>query len=263
MLDYVVIAKKGQLYFLMEANGKNTYDKTFFAGIEEGSLQSAKEIVPLVLNFVGCTSVVDVGCGTGAWLAAFRDNGVEEILGIDGNYVDRQTLSISQDNFRDHDLEKPLELDRTFDIAMSVEVAEHLSERYAEQFVTSLTKLAPVVLFSAAVPNQGGRHHVNEQWADYWADLFAKKGFAVIDCLRLQIWENPKIDWWYKQNLMFFVDMEKLSDYPKLAAEHVEGFIVPRLVHPDLLMRHISMYNSKLVRATMKMESLLGLRNDG
>ena len=125
---------------------------------------SAKEVVPHILELLRPESVVDVGCGVGSWLAVFREHGIEAFLGVDGAYVDGDLLQIPLEKFLPPDLSKPLQLDRRFDLAVSLEVAEHLPEECAATFVASLVALAPVVAFSAAISHQGGHQNVNEQW---------------------------------------------------------------------------------------------------
>lgn len=249
----------------MRSEADKLYDPKFYADIKQGSKASARELVGIVRGLTGCNSVVDVGCGTGEWLSVFQENGVLDILGIDGDYVDRAMLVISQDDFLAHDLKTPLKIDRKFDLAMSVEVAEHLPESSAECFVESLTKLAPVVLFSAAIPHQEGTNHINEQWCDYWVELFAKQKFIVIDCLRSRIWQNENVEWWYKQNLLIFVEESSLSKYPELQNAYVENKMPPRLVHPELLIRYVNKSNGKMVRTALKLQRFLEplLRRNG
>src|SRR5262249_50066622 len=151
-------------------------------------------------------SIVDVGCGLGTWLAAFRELGVTDVVGIDGEYVDRDLLEIPQEQFREVDLSAPFSLDRTFDLAISLEVAEHLPPEAAEAFVESVARLAPVVLFSAAIPFQSGNHHLNEQWPDYWTTLFRRHNYVPIDCIRGKIWDNYEVEPWYVQNSLIFAD---------------------------------------------------------
>src|SRR5205085_11975533 len=109
------------------------------------------------------------------------------------------------DRFRAIDLREPFELPRTFDLAVSLEVAEHLPASSASAFVESLTRLAPAVLFSAAVPHQGGWNHLNEQWPQYWAEIFARHGFFPVDCLRERFWDRPNVRWWYAQNMVLYL----------------------------------------------------------
>jgi SAM-dependent methyltransferase len=188
-----------------------TYTEDFFKWIEDGSTKSAKEIIPIIFEFIQPKSVIDVGCGTGTWLSVFQEHGVEEIWGVDGDYVDQKNLEIPQDRFLSFDLKNPLSLDRQFDLVVSLEVAEHLPSDCAETFVDSLTRLGSVILFSAAIPFQGGTEHINEQWLDYWANYFQKKGYVAIDCIRPRIWENDNVEMWYAQNILIFAQKDSLK----------------------------------------------------
>jgi SAM-dependent methyltransferase len=187
------------------------YTSEFFRDQSDGSRRSAKEIVPLVLELIRPKSVIDVGCGVGTWLSVFRECGVDDVVGVDGDYVDRTKLEIPEDRFLPFDLTQPFRLERHFDLVVSLEVAEHLPADCGETFVDSLTRLGPVVLFSAAIPSQGGTGHVNEQWPDYWADRFRKHDHFVVDCLRKQVWQNDDIEHWYAQNTLLFVRQDRLE----------------------------------------------------
>ncbi|PWT95003.1 MAG: hypothetical protein C5B53_12080 [Candidatus Melainabacteria bacterium] len=187
------------------------YDETFVT-----SIYSARIIVPMIMDLVRPSSVVDLGCGTGSWLSAFKQNGVTKILGVDGSDISGDHLQIERDEFVQADLTKHIPVDARFDLACSLEVAEHLPEPAAAQFVKSLTELAPVVLFSAAVPHQGGTHHVNEQWPEYWEKLFRARGFRVVDCIRQRVWTNENVAYWYAQNLLLFVRASAMEQYPNL-----------------------------------------------
>lgn len=211
------------------------YTEDFYNLVLEGSRQSAKEIVPIVFEFIQPKSVIDVGCGTGTWLSVFQKYGVEDICGVDGDYVDKSTLEIPFDKFLSFDLKKPLKLDRQFDLVISLEVSEHLPKECAESFVDSLTKLGSVILFSAATPFQGGTEHVNEQWQDYWAKYFQTKGYVAIDCIRNRVWQNELVEFWYAQNILVFAKQEclKLEKF-YLLNKQFENTITSQLsvVHP-------------------------------
>jgi SAM-dependent methyltransferase len=210
------------------------YSEQFFQARAAGARSSAEAVVPVLLEYVRPRSVVDIGCGTGEWLAAFGRHPGVEVLGVDGDYVRPEMLHIPADRFRVHDLCTPLRLDRTFDLAVSLEVAEHLPEACAAGFVSGLAALAPVVLFSAAIPLQGGTGHVNERWPEYWAGLFQEQGFAVVDCLRDRIWDAAEVEVWYKQNMLLFVRQALLNKYPGLEEAH-RATKANRLsrIHPD------------------------------
>jgi len=195
------------------------YTKSFYEEHRGGALRSAEVIVPLVLALLPARSVVDVGCGEGQWLAAFKKFGVSEVLGLDGDHVDRDLLQIPRDRFRPADLSRPFEVERVFDLAISLEVAEHLPTDCASEFVQCLTRLAPLVLFSAAIPFQGGVHHVNEQWPDKWAELFKGHDYVPVDFLRKRVWKNEAVEWWYAQNMLLFARSDVLERNAALKVE--------------------------------------------
>jgi SAM-dependent methyltransferase len=195
-------------------NVASVYNSTFFDGVARGTNESAQTVVPLVHKLLEPASVLDVGCATGTWLAEWGKAGVSDLQGIDGDYVDRAGLRIPVDKFAPVDLAKPFSLGRTFDLVQTLEVAEHLDESAADAFVESLVRHGETILFSAAIPGQGGDHHVNEQWPSYWAAKFAKAGFTLHDVIRPQIWNDPRVVNWYRQNILVFArggDLETTS----------------------------------------------------
>src|SRR5580700_10872400 len=166
----------------------NVYDPAFFSQQTAGSLASARAVLPLLFRYFKPNNIVDVGCGLGAWLKAAMELGVVVVVGIDGDYVDRSALLIPEANYRGADLRRRLKADRRFDLAISLEVAEHLPVHRSETFVKDLVALSDVILFSAALPYQGGTDHVNEQWLEFWAILFRRHGYVPCDLLRHQVW---------------------------------------------------------------------------
>jgi SAM-dependent methyltransferase len=176
-----------------------SYDQTFYDNIRAGCQSSADAVVPLVIGRLGkVESVVDVGCGEGWWASAFARRGCT-VLGVDGAHVQTSALG---DRFVARDLAHPLNLGPLrFDLAVCLEVAEHLPESRAAGLVSDLCQLAPVVLFSAAVPHQTGAGHVNLQWPSYWAELFRGHGYDFDGSIRFDIWEDRRVEPWYRQNL--------------------------------------------------------------
>jgi SAM-dependent methyltransferase len=182
------------------------YDPMFYQTANRQSLTSARVCVPLILDLLNPVSVIDVGCGQGEWLSAFVSQGIGDALGVDGPQVADEQLLIPKEKFLRHDLSRPLRIDRRFDLATSLEVAEHLPPSRAPAFIAELTRLAPAVVFSAAVPGQGGVHHINEQWPWYWKELFASHGFVQLDPFRRALWKQPEVAVYYQTNLFLFVD---------------------------------------------------------
>lgn len=183
------------------------YNDRFYQWQSPGSLKSAQAMVPLVMELVQPKSVVDVGCGIGTWLSVFQAHGVQDCLGLDGEYINQRLLQIKPHQFIPTNLQETFGADRQFDLAMSLEVAEHLPKDRSTHFVECLTGLSAVVFFSAAVPHQGGEGHVNEQWPDYWYRLFQDQGYQLIDVLRLPHWDQVDIESWYIQNSMIFATL--------------------------------------------------------
>lgn len=154
------------------------------------------------------------------------------------------------------DLEKPLALDRRFDLVLCLEVAEHLPPTAAEILIDSLTRHADHILFSAAVPSQGGTHHVNEQLLTYWVELFAKRGFLLVDLVRGRIWENTSTLWWLRQNCVLFVQRDILHQNPRLLAEHEVKRPI-NIISPDLYGIRIGELQEEIRRAKSFIDVLI------
>ena len=197
--------------------------------------RSAEAIVPQVMDLLSPRSVCDIGCGRGIWLAVFRQHGADQVVGTDGDYIDRSRLEIDADSFVPANLEEGVPIEGSFDLAVSLEVAEHLSESVAERFVDDLVRLAPAVLFSAAIPGQGGLDHINEQWPEYWQALFERSGYLAIDCIRPRIWDREEVAFWYRQNTLLFARHDLFDSHESLKHEHEASAGRPlSVIHPEL-----------------------------
>jgi len=216
------------------------YRDGFFDLHEQGARESARVIVPILLNIVKPTSVIDLGCGRGTWLRVFQENGVKAIRGFDGHYIDQSKLLIDPRDFSPVDLRKPFEIDGQYDLAVCLEVAEHIPSRYSRALIRALTVAAPVVLFSAAIPGQSGIDHVNEQWPSYWRELFAERGFRMLDPIRRYILQDARVEWWYRQNIVLFASEAAISKDAVLRREETAAQMEFEWVHVDVLRRHRS-----------------------
>lgn len=168
------------------------------------SLISAREVLQVLTSLTATHSIVDAGCGNGAWLSAALDLGVDDVLGIDCGMF-RPNLLIPESSFHECNLSarNPV-IDRKFDMAISLEVADRFPERRNAKFVQLLCSLSDVVLFSSAIPGQR-EPHSNEHWPSHWAALFDQCGFIALDFLRDMLWKNDRVQWWYRQNMLLFV----------------------------------------------------------
>lgn len=212
------------------------YTSDFFETQMPISLRSAKVILPKILALVNPKSILDVGCGTGVWLSVAKSLEVSDIVGVDGDYVNRDSLAIPVQNFLAKDLKLPFHLNRKFDLVISSEVAEHLPLEVANEFIGTLISHSDYVLFSAAAPGQGGTYHINEQPQQFWVEIFKSKGYLPVDLLRKSIWVTKGVDWWYKQNMMLFVNERVLVNNEKLQSLY-ESFSKSNynMSHPEMI----------------------------
>ena len=156
------------------------YDDVFYNYINRGALDSARQLLPQLISRlpINIESVLDVGCGAGAWLSIWKTHDAE-VVGLDGSYVPPEQLLIKPEEFVATDLRTDFSLERAFTLVQSLEVAEHLPANAAEKFVNSLCRHSDIVMFSAATPGQGGENHINEQPYSYWRDLFKAQGYSM------------------------------------------------------------------------------------
>lgn len=180
------------------------YDRAYFVARQHGWNVSAEVVAAVMTGLFRIGSVLEVGCATGNLLAAFRRHGIEDVLGLDGPNVPRDLMCLPEPLVQGWDLDQLTPLPRGFDLACSLEVGEHVPASAADEFVRLLTAAAPVVLFGAAIPGQGGPGHVNEQRQSWWAAKFAVAGYVAVDCIRPAIWNVPDTEWYYAQNILVY-----------------------------------------------------------
>ena len=233
------------------------YDAGFYADQVDDSARAAAVILPIVFDALTPTSVVDIGCGQGAWLAAAGTLGATTLTGLDGAWVERDKLRDRRITFHPTDLAAEFARPARHDLCISVEVAEHVPLARADGFVASCCAAADAVVFSAAAPRQGGTEHVNEQRASRWAARFAAQGFDACDVVRARVWEDARVSWWYRQNVVVYAKRDTAA-HRALAAVPV----VPPpfdLIHPEgfeaklqFLLDQNASYRARLDRPTFR-----------
>lgn len=212
-----------------------TYSSEFYSRQMGRSERSATKVIPALLATRKFSSVVDFGCGVGTWLNVARSMGIFDVIGLDGDYVDRSLLQIPQELFLPTDLSKPVQIGRKFDLALSMEVAEHIASSNAQQFILNLCEHADTILFSAAVPGQGGVNHVNEQWQSYWLKQFEVQGFTVDHSLRNALWNDADVSFYYRQNMLLVSKVDR---------HHKKSDGIVDVVHPDMYMNLLTTYET-------------------
>lgn len=225
----------------------NFYNEKFYKSIVSGSLRSAEIVLKTVFEVLPkINSAVDFGCGTGTWLSVLTKLGVNEIKGFDGSWAKNELL-IPQECFTAVNFDKEIiKVEKKYDLAISLEVAEHIPEQMARTFVKTITNASDIVLFSAAIPYQGGTNHINEQWQNYWRTIFVECGYVGTDFIRSTILNAQDVEMWYKQNIVLYVRKEKMGT----VSIPEQCFMNEQLdfVHPELYLtrvKHLKTLNVK------------------
>jgi hypothetical protein len=208
------------------------YNNSFFKKMAHGAESSANLVLPILFSLIKPKSVLDLGCGIGCWLKVSKELGATTIFGFDGSYVNPDQLLIDASEFNPIDLSMSMPMNVKVDLAICLEVAEHLPEARSDAIVLSLCTSSDVVLFGAAIPKQGGAHHINEQWQSYWINKFDKLGFVPSTRIRNAIWNDSRIALWYRQNSLIFIKKDR-SDILNIFGNSQSQEIYD-LVHPDL-----------------------------
>ena len=215
-----------------------SYTTDFYEGQAGGSLQAARVVVPILTRLFEPSSVIDVGCGVGTWMRVFEEAGVQRCAGIEGAWIRSQRTLVDRELITVADLNAPLHVKERYDLAITLEVAEHLRPESSERFVGLLTSLSDTVVFSAAIPGQGGTDHVNERWPDFWRNHFSARGYQCTDLLRPLLWHKD-MPYWYAQNA-FVYHRGPLSAEVRRKWEQLLGgepAFPLRAVHPEKVKR--------------------------
>jgi len=225
------------------------YDASFYENQAADSVRSARIYLKYLWHFFQPASVLDVGCGRGTWLKACHELGSHKLLGLDGDWNKQSLMIDSAIHFQSTDLNKPFSVAEKVDLAMSLEVAEHLEPSTAPQFIKCLTDASDIVLFSAAYTKQGGTNHINEQPHTYWARLFAAQGFVPFDLFRPVFWGNEDVCFWYRQNVFLYVRKNNAAWQQRMESlgfKELANTSFMNCIHPDL-------YNPKAALADIEL----------
>lgn len=207
------------------SNILDAYDNLFYKEMSKSSMSSARFLVPFLMENLEFSSVIDIGCGDGQFVGQFIQHGIPNVKGIEGKWI-LDSLDKSAATWLEiADLTEELIFDSRFDLAICLEVAEHLEEEYADTLIRNLTSASDIVVFSAAIPGQGGTNHVNLQYPIYWAKKFAKHGYFVAWDPRKSLWGNKEVAPWYQQNCLVY---KKCEDVNK------DLVTPPSLKHPEI-----------------------------
>lgn len=229
------------------------YDRKFYTARDSKTSHAARTILKIIFDERDIKSVVDFGCGVGTWLKVAEEYGADHTVGIEGGWIDEMLFAASGDLIV-RDFESPIKLEAKFDLAICLEVAEHVSKNNAQRFIKDICESSDLVLFSAAIEGQGGRGHVNEQNQSYWVKLFLFNGYRCCDVIRSVIWNDDDIDVWYKQNTFVF------SKHPSIFSVSHDTDFPFDIIHPDLFKIYREPAISLIIKAVLKLPSKILIR---
>ncbi len=188
----------------MTDRAEQVYNPSFFLQSHEINLAGPTLILPSIFKLIPIDSVIDVGCGIGTWLEPATRLGATRILGLEGPWLDLEQVIVPKQSIVIQDLESGIAVSGRWDLAISLEVAEHISRKGGRKLVESLCKLSDLILFSAAIPGQGGTNHINECWQSEWAQQFREMDYSAYDFIRPKIWSNKSVAVYYRQNIVVY-----------------------------------------------------------
>ncbi len=221
------------------------YDADFYAAQADESLTAARVVLARLFEHMRPAAMLDVGAGVGTWVKAALELGVPDALGLDGDWVRPEQLVVPAKNFKAVDLKSPsLAIDATYDLAISMEVLEHLPADAADRVARLIARAAPVVLFSAAIPGQGGTDHINLRWQSHWARIFAAEGHLASDAMRRRVWADPDVPFWYKQNMVLYARPDAMARLG-FEATHIDALDI---VHPALYTNYHAWFEKRQAR---------------
>lgn len=189
----------------MHSRKKYVEGHGFYDYSNAAALNAAGEIVPLVLTAIPIQSVLDVGCGSGAWLKILKEQHIQDYQGVDSYLRDPRKLLVGEDRIDMADFSEPFNLTRRFDLVTSIGLAGRLPDNVVDDFVTSLTQHSDVILFSPMSPNPTDAARESEKPLSYWFEKFEKQGFVMYDFIRPHIQYNNLISHWYRYNVVLFI----------------------------------------------------------
>lgn len=220
----------------------NLYDQNFYDRQMAASLASARKYLRHLWQYLQPESVLDVGCGRGTWLKACKEMGSGTLVGYDGPWNDQSQMVDADIVFRAVDLNERFNPVEKFDLAMSLEVAEHLEAKYADRFVESIAASADCVLFGAALVGQGGCNHINEQMPSYWAHRFRRLDFVAFDLFRPAFWGDAEVCFWYRQNTFLYLrrDSAACQTLKSRGIDEISDIAFMDCLHPELYSQKIA-----------------------
>ena len=246
-----------------------TYRPAFYDHQGAASSRSAQAVVPYLMEVLAPTAVLDVGCGVGSWVSAFSQAGSKTAHGIDGSWARDGGLLVPDEQFREYDFVKssppyrPEQLLDKYDLLTTFEFVEHVPADRAADLADFFVSKSETIVIGCAIPGQGGLNHINEQWPGYWSELMRERGYVPCDFIRPAIWDDERVQPWYRQNTIgYFRGKAPARVMDRARSEWFNRISDPlALVHPEMFVDRCSQATANaanLVRIADRMARDLG-----
>ena len=155
------------------------YSKEYYEGIRSANHSYYELFAQVLMEEFKPSTLVDCGCGHGDISKEFLSHGCKEAFLFDGSPDAVEIArSAGMKNVEQLDFANAETIPAKGDLAICLEVAEHIPTAYAGNLCRLLSNVAPTLAFTAAPPGQGGHLHVNNQPQSYWINLFLKNGMV-------------------------------------------------------------------------------------
>lgn len=203
------------------------YSREYYSNHDQGSYDSAITILSRLSAYVNPQSVIDIGCGSGTWCKAAMNVWGIVALGIDQHSYEDCNMHIPESQYLQNDIRSRVHGYHA-DLVICVEVIEHIDEEYEDTVLDNICAMSNTILFSGALPFQGGTGHVNEKPYSYWVEKFNRRGFYLDERIRHDIWDDARVAIWYRNNIML---LHKNTNKNRMMHQHLD------IIHPHMLER--------------------------
>lgn len=191
------------------------------------NFKDPKIIIEEILKHFHPKKVIDLWCWLGAFVKTFQDHWIDAYW-VNWPRVEKDKLVMNEDRLIIKNLEEFCDFKKWYDMAITIEVAEHIDAKYADNFIKTITSCADIIIFSAAIPWQWWFKHVNEQSPEYREEKFNKLWYRFYDVFRWKFWNNKDIAISHRQNM--FLVMKEWINLPSSLEEKSPRYII----HPEL-----------------------------
>jgi hypothetical protein len=161
---------------------EETYGQDFFAHRFDEIGWRGSIMCDTIQGILHPATLVDVGCGIGDLVEAFRLRGVAA-WGVEGSEFSFPYRRVRKSLLLRMDLRKPQKLERNVsELALCFEVAEHIEPEYTEIFFDNLVMFSDSILFSSfAGESSHAVGHVNQNPMSFWCDQFKRRGYTKVE----------------------------------------------------------------------------------